>query len=317
MHRWSYSLSLVLGMLAVFPGVGHALGVGDVNHHGPAHPNEEYGAQKLAENVYAYIGKDGGSNSGFIVAPEGVIVIDAQDNAELAANELAAIREITKAPIKFLIDTHHHGDHTGGNHVYEKEGAVIISHRECRAAMVERQMKGSPESRLAPSPSGRGREAGLPTLTFDGHDAGVQLYLGGREVHVYHYGWGHTKGDAVIAIPDVDVVFAGDILFSKKFPYVGDGNLAGWVGSLGRLKALNAKKIVPGHGLVSTNAEVDDLMKFFAEMSSAVTSLRREGKSVEECKKRVDLKRYVDAGWGGGFFDSLPPLIIEWLYKPE
>lgn len=298
MHIRSFFPYSVLGMF-VLGSTMSASTHGGVNHHGPAHAGEEYTAQKIAENVYAYLGKDGGSNSGFIVASEGVIVIDAQDDPELARKELAAIREITKAPIKFLIDTHHHGDHTGGNPVYEKEGAVIISHRECRAAMAERQMKG------------------LPTLTFDGHDAAVQLYLGGREVHISHYGWGHTKGDAVIAIPDADVVFAGDLLFSKKFPYVADGNPGGWVGSLDRMTALNAKTIVPGHGLLSTNADVKALARFFSETMAAVATLKREGKSVEECKRRVDFKKYLDAGWGGGFFDSLPPLIIEWLYKSE
>jgi len=295
MHNRTFSTFVVLGMLAVVTMISRAHNR-EVNHHGPAHPNEAYTAVKIAENIYAYLGKDGGANSGFIVAPEGVIVIDARGNAELAAKELAAIRKITNAPIKFLIDTHHHGDHTGGNPVYEKEGVTIISHRECRAAMVERQMKG------------------LPMLTFD---SAVQLYVGGREVHLYHYGWGHTKGDAVIAIPDADIAFAGDVLFSRKFPYVADGNFAGWISSLGRLKTLNAKKIVPGHGPVSTSEEVDELLAFFQETMSAVASLKSEGKSAEESKKRVDFAKYIEAGWGGGFFDSLPPMIIEWLYKAE
>ncbi len=290
------AIFLIIGLLAVVVSISRATHGSAINHHGPAHPGEAYTALELAENVYAYLGKDGGSNSGFVVAPEGVIVVDAQDNAELAEKELAAIRKITNAPIKFLIDTHHHGDHTGGNPVYEREGVTIISHRECRAVMLERQMKG------------------LPMLTFDG---AIQLHVGGREVHIYHSGWGHTKGDAVIALPEEDIVFAGDVLFSKKFPYVGDGDFNGWMKSLRRLKSLNSKKIVPGHGPISTNTEVDDLIRFFEETKSAVVSMKQKGKTVEECKKQVDFSKYIKGGWGGGFFDSLPPIIVEWLYEAQ
>lgn len=292
-HVWWF---VVLGLLPVLTVASRAMHEGEINHHGRAHPAEAFTPEKIAEDVYAYLGKDGGSNSGFIVAPEGVIVIDAQDNADLAANELAAIRDVTNAPIKFLIDTHHHGDHTGGNPMYEKEGVTIISHRECRAAMIDREMKG------------------LPILTFDG---AVQLYVGGREVHVFHFGWGHTKGDAVIALPDENIVFAGDVLFSRKFPYVADGNLDGWIESLVRLKALNAKRVVPGHGLISTNTEVEGLLGFFREVKSVVVGLKAEGKSLEDCKKSVDFTNYIDAGWGGGFFDSLPPMIVEWIYNSQ
>ncbi|HEY4643243.1 MAG TPA: MBL fold metallo-hydrolase [Bacteroidota bacterium] len=229
-----------------------------------------------------------------MVAPEGVIVIDAQNDSVLAVNEMAAIRTVTDKPVRFLISTHHHGDHTGGNPVYEKEGVTIISHRDCRAAMVERQMNG------------------LPILTFDG---AIELYVGGREVDVYHFGWAHTKGDAVIAIPEAGVVFSGDVLFSGKFQYTGDGNYAGWQNSLDQLKGLNASEIVPGHGPVSTNKQVDDLAAFFKETMAEVRSMKQAGKSVEDCQKSIDFKKYFDAGWGGGFFEQLPPLIVEWMYK--
>ncbi|MEE9186809.1 MAG: MBL fold metallo-hydrolase [Bacteroidota bacterium] len=292
-HLWWFA---VLGFLPVLTVASRAMHEGEVNHHGRAHPGEAFTPEKIAEDVYAYLGKDGGSNSGFIVAPEGVIVIDAQNNADLAANELAAIRDVTNAPIKFLIDTHHHGDHTGGNPMYEKEGVTIISHRECRAAMIDREMKG------------------LPILTFDG---AIQLYVGGRDVHVFHFGWGHTKGDAVIVLPDENIVFAGDVLFSRKFPYVADGNLDGWIESLARLKALNVKWVVPGHGPISTNTEVEGLLGFFREVKSVVAGLKGEGKSLEDCKKSVDFTKYIDAGWGGGFFDSLPPMIVEWIYNSQ
>lgn len=288
--RTVYAFLLLFAMTAIAAGHDRP----KVEHHGPAYPGEKYGVQQLVENVYAYIGEGGGSNSGFIVTAEGVIVIDARDNADLANAMLADIRKITPAPIKYLISTHHHGDHVGGNTALQDKNTITISHKECRALMEANQA------------------AGLPNVTFD---SAVHIFAGGRELRVYHYGWGHTKGDAVIYLPDVGVLFAGDLLFIKKFPFTRDGHLAGWQSGLEKIKTLNARMIVPGHGAVCSNAEVNDLAAFFQDVQKQVGDLKKQGKTAEQVKTMVNFEKYKTAGWGGGFFDQLPPMIAEWMFK--
>ena len=284
------ALGLSLSMTLLSAGHDHPR----VEHHGPAYPGEKYGLQQLAENVYAYIGEGGGSNSGFVLTPEGVIVIDARDNVDLAKGLLAEIRKFTNAPMKYLISTHHHGDHVGGNTALQEISTITISHKDCRPLM---------EANKVP---------GLPNLTFD---SAVKIYAGGRVLEVHHFGWGHTKGDAVIYLPDVGVLFAGDLLFNKKFPYTKDGNLSGWNSGLDKIKRLNAKTIVPGHGTVCGNAEVDAQAAFFRDVEKQVTDLKKQGKSLSEIKTMLNIEKYKTAGWGGGFFDQMPPRIVDWIFE--
>ena len=250
----------------------------------------EIKAARVAGNVYVLTGA--GGNIGATVGDDGVAIIDDQF-APLAPKIHAALQKLSPKPVRFVINTHWHGDHTGGNADFA-DTATILAQANVRKRL---QAGGKVLNReIAPAPA-----AALPIVTFE---QGLSLWWNGEEIRAIHPGRGHTDGDSVIWFTKSNVVHMGDDYFSGMFPFVdleSGGSVVKLIESLdvilGQIPA--DAKIIPGHGPVSG---VPELRKFRAMLEEAVGAVRKglaSGKSVDQLRKENVLAPW--APWGTGF----------------
>jgi len=207
--------------------------------------------QKVTDNLYVIIG-DGG-NSAFMPTSEGVILVDDKFAAD-APQIVAKVKTVTDKPIRYVLNTHQHGDHTGGNEALLAANAEIVIHKNARANMVT------------------GKQPGLPRITFSDES---QVFLGGREVEARYLGRGHTNGDAVIYFPSEKVLHTGD-LFVVGAPFCdtnNGGSIKDWAQTLQKaLDQYDFNSVIPGHGPVSKRA---DVVKFVDTMATLRDRVRQ------------------------------------------
>jgi cyclase len=250
----------------------------------------EVKATKVAGNVYVLTGA--GGNIGATVGDDGVAIIDDQF-APLSPKIHAALQKLSPKPVRFVINTHWHGDHTGGNADFA-DTATILAQANVRKRL---QAGGKVLNReIAPAPA-----AALPIVTFE---QGLSLWWNGEDIRAIHPGRGHTDGDSVIWFTKSNVVHMGDDYFSGMFPFVdleSGGSVVKLIESLdvilGQIPA--DAKIIPGHGPVTG---VPELRKFRGMLEEAVAAVRKglaSGKSVEQLRKENVLAPW--APWGTGF----------------
>ena len=250
----------------------------------------------VADGVYMLMGR--GGNIGLSIGEDGAFVIDDQ-YAPLTDKILAAIRELTDKPVRFVINTHWHGDHTGGNENMGKAGAIIVAHENVRVRMSEEQFIEAFDSRTPPAPVGA-----LPVITFS--DA-VTFHWNGDDIRVFHVEHAHTDGDAMIRFSHANAVHMGDIYFNGMYPFI-DVSTGGGIDGMIRAVAViletvdDDTQILPGHGALSNRAELRDYWEMLITARLRMRELIAEGKSKEEivaAKPTADL----DAKWGGGFME--------------
>lgn len=238
---------------------------------------------KVGDGVYAAIGGDDDpaeSNAGFIVGNNGVVVVDTFEDVGPARDLLSAIRKVTQLPIKYVINTHYHLDHVGGNAVFAETGAVILAQRNVRAWERTENYKlfGS-----EPKPEKRAYVEAfvLPDLTYT--DA-VDIFLGNRLVQV-RYMLGHTGGDSVVIVPGAknyttDIIFGGDLIWRNRLPNLIDASTDLWINTLDRLLTERAEAVfVPGHGDLASAIEVREFRDYFVALRKSVAKFQRVGKS--------------------------------------
>ncbi len=212
-------------------------------------PTWEPGVKELAPDVYAYIQARASwfwNNAGFIVGSEYVTVIDSLATVGLTERFRDEIRRITDKPVRYLINTHHHGDHIWGNHVFV--GATVISHSYCRREVTETPMM-DPEllNAVFTDFDFRGIAVTPADITFDSQ---LTLHVDGREIRLLHLGPGHTAGDIIVHLPEDGIVFAGDLIFLYSTPLGMEGSFSGWLKNLHSLADMDVGTYVPGHGPV-------------------------------------------------------------------
>ena len=196
------------------------------------------------------------SNAGFVVTPRGVVVVDALGSPGLADELIAAIRQVTPQPIRHVIVTHYHADHIYGLQAFKAAGATVMAHR----AGLEYLNSEAAALRLAAS-----REELFPWI--DEHtrlvsadrwlDDETVLEFGGERFHIHHAGPAHTPEDVVVQAERAGVMFAGDLVFRGRIPFVGQADSRQWIASLGRLIAFKPRIVVPGHGAISSEPLAD------------------------------------------------------------
>jgi glyoxylase-like metal-dependent hydrolase (beta-lactamase superfamily II) len=226
---------------------------------------------KLSEHVYAAVdfknaspaGNSFGVNTGIVVGNDAVLVVDTRISAKKAQEFIADIKKITDKPIKYVVNTHYHLDHSWGNCEFVKLGAVVIGHENGRqAASRSKDGMSHPEYYGMTAEDLNGTTVSAPTITFK--DA-MLVDLGGVTVSLSYPGHTHTD-DSIVALIDQDgVLFAGDILFTRYHPSLGYADVQGWLKALAKLETTSAKIIVPGHGPVSTIADIKDLEVYLTE----------------------------------------------------
>ena len=209
------------------------------------------------------------SNAGFVVTPDGVVVIDALGSPALATELLAEIRKVTPLPIRHVVLTHYHADHLYGLQVLKAAGANAIAHAAAREYLnsdaAQRRLESSRDE-LRPW-----IDAATRLVPADRWIEGdTDLRVGGTEIQIRHVGPAHTPEDVVVFIPQAGALFTGDLVFRGRIPYVGQADSGKWIASLERVLALNARVMLPGHGPASNAPRQDieltrDYLRFLRE----------------------------------------------------
>ena len=271
--------------------------------------NPDFTVKKIGDGVYAAISGDGskaGSNAGFIVGSGSVAVVDTFLSAAPAKELLAEIRKVTSLPVRYVINTHYHLDHTGGNAVFAEAGAKIIAHRNVRGWLRTENLK---FFGATPRPEDKARVESLvlPDVVYTDS---LELDLGGRMVQV-RYMPGHTGGDSVVLVPDAKAVFSGDLFWQHHLPNLIDASTGPWLETLDKLIAGEASAtFVSGHGDTGTVADVRDFRGYLADLRQAVAKAQSEGKSGQELTDGVMASLKEKYGkWG--FFDHFIKRNIE------
>lgn len=255
----------------------------------------EIKATKVAGNVYMLEGS--GGNIGVSVGPDGILIVDDQF-APLADKIKAALKTLGEGKLKFVLNTHWHGDHTGGNVVFGPD-APIIAHDNVRKRLATEQKSEVFKNTTPASP----KEA-LPVITFD---QSLSVHFNGEEIRVIHFPHGHTDGDSVIFFTGSNVVHLGDDFFAARFPFVdleSGGTVQGLIKNIGEIipKLPAGARLIPGHGPIST---VDDL-KLYHQMLQATTEIVRKkmaaGKTLAEIKTEGLPEEWKP--WGVGFIKT-------------
>src|SRR6478735_9009324 len=234
--------------------------------------------KKVGDGVYAAIGSDtgkAGSNAGFIIGNNGVVVVDTFEGIAPAQDPLAEIQKLTKLPVRFVVNTHYHLDHTGGNAVFQNAGATILAQRNLRGWLRTENLKFFGPN---PKPEQKAMVEAL-VLPDETYNDAVDIYLGARQIQV-RYMLGHTGGDSVVTVPDADVVFAGDLVWQKHLPNLIDATTSDWVKTLEKLLADHpAGTFVSGHGDVANVSDVRDFHDYLVTLRDAVAKAQAAGKS--------------------------------------
>ena len=281
MHRISRLL-----LLATFAVVTPAQGQG--------FEDVEIQTQRLTDDVYMLVGQ--GGNIGVSVGADGVFIIDDQF-APLTEKILAAIRGITSESVRFVLNTHWHGDHTGGNENLGEAGALIVAHDNARARMrVEQVLEriGRPTTAEPASPEGA-----LPVVTFTEN---VTFHINDDVLHAFHVENAHTDGDAIVHFERANVVHMGDTFFRDRFPFIDTatgGSIDGMIAAAGAgLAVMDAEtQIIPGHGALSSREDLVAYRDALRTMRNAVAALKEQGLPLEQIQARRPIRAQAEA-WG-------------------
>jgi glyoxylase-like metal-dependent hydrolase (beta-lactamase superfamily II) len=251
-----------------------------------------------------------GAGGNLIICPgeDGVFLVDDQF-APLSDRILAAIAEISDRPVRFVINTHWHGDHTGGNENMGKAGAILVAHDNVRERMSAEQFIELWDRTVEPSPPGA-----LPVVTFNDT---VTFHLNGETIEIFHLENAHTDGDGVVHFKNANVIHAGDILFNGSYPYI-DVHTGGSVnGVLAAVDAIlercdDRTQIVCGHGPLADRAALETYRDVVMRSRDAVQALIDAGKSLEEIQAAKPTATW-DAEWGTGFIE--PDVFVKLIYQ--
>jgi len=268
----------------------------------------EVKAEKLVDGIYVLTGA--GGNIGLSVGRSGTFVIDDQ-YAPLTDRILAAIRAITPDPVRFVVNTHWHGDHTGGNENMGRAGALLVAHENVRRRMGAEQFNALFDRKTPPSPEGA-----LPVVTFT--DA-ITLHWNGDEIRVYHVPPAHTDTDSIVHFVKADVVHMGDVFFNGSYPFIdasSGGRVDGVIEAADRALAGTgaATRFIPGHGPAGTRADLQAYRDTLKTLRDRIAKLKAEGKSRDQAIAAKPTADH-DAKWGTGFMkgDTFTGIVYDTL----
>ena len=234
--------------------------------------------KQIGPGVYAAIdGPDhkAGSNAGFVIGDDGVLVVDSFFTLDAARALVAEIHRLTPKPIRYLVNTHYHADHTGGDQALRDAGAVIIAHKNVRGWVRTNNINLFGE-RITPELKARIEALPLPDVTTD---KDLSVWLGSRKVVVKTV-LGHTGGDLTVFVPDANVLFTGDMLWRKIAPNLIDGSVAQWAMTDAAFIAMPDSAqmtYVPGHGEVANRADVEEFRGYLLDLKALVSQARKAG----------------------------------------
>lgn len=231
----------------------------------------------------------GGSNNIWVVFKDYVFVVDANFPKE-AGDVIADIKKTTKKPIKYVLDTHHHGDHAYGNCIWAKEGAQIIASKPTARLLKTNGPKQWEDA--SKGPMGRedlkNNELKQADISFDDK---YELDDGTQRVEIHAFGHSHTSGDAVAYLPKLKILCTGDACVNGAFNFMGHANSGSWIDCLGKMEKLDIDIVCPGHGKMSRKELLATQKKYFADMREQIK------KGVEAKKSLADITTSLDMPW--------------------
>ena len=259
-----------------------------------------------APGIHMLVGS--GGNIGVSSGPDGVFVIDDQ-YAPLTYKIVVAIRRFSTEPIRFVVNTHWHGDHVGGNENMGELGALIVAHDNVRGRMSVKQVMEALGRTVPASPKGA-----LPVVTFS---ETTTFHLNGDELYVFHVPHAHTDGDAIIHFRRGNVVHMGDTFFNGAYPFIDLGSGGSIDGMIHAADAVLARidgetKIIPGHGALGTRADLKAYRDVLAIARDRVTDAIAQGMTLEQVKAAKLMAEY-DEAWGQAFIN--PNQFVEFVYR--
>jgi len=264
---------------------------------------------KVSGNIYMLEGA--GGNIAASVGEDGIVIVDDQ-YAPLADKIAAALKGIgvTDKPVRFVINTHYHGDHTGGNLAFATGGSTVIAQDNVRKRLETGGKAGNGGSMTMDQKAAA--KGALPIITFD---QDVTVHLNGEDIRALHFPAGHTDGDAIVFFPKANVVHMGDDFVRYGYPFIdvtAGGSVQGMIAACEKVVAVLPPdvKVIPGHGQLSNLEEVRDYITMLKGTSAAVQAAIKSGKTVDQMKKEKILAAW-DAKYSGKFINS--DLFIETL----
>jgi len=244
--------------------------------------------EEVSDGIFAYIQLDGSwglNNAGFLVASDGVTVIDTCFTERRSRMFHDAIRRVTERPLRTLVNTHHHGDHTHGNCVF-LPAATIVGHELCRKEVIA---TGRSATGLFPGVEWGEITIAPPFLTFEER---LNLYVDDLKVELIYVGPAHTTNDIIAWIPERKVLFTGDVIFNRGTPFAMMGSVAGWLEALEVVRALRPETIVPGHGPVCGPEVIDEVADYLRFVQEAARKGSEAGLTPLQAAQQADLGRF-------------------------
>jgi cyclase len=241
--------------------------------------------QKITDRVHAYIQPDGGwclNNAGIVIGDEQVLLIDTAATAKRTFALRDAVASLTDAPVRTVVNTHHHGDHTHGNYVFA-DTARIIGHELCPDAI---RAEGKLLEQLWPYVEWGEIERVAPNETYD---TSMTLDVGGIAAQVVHVPTAHTTNDTMVWLPEERVLFTGDLIFSGGTPFVLMGSVSGLLAALGTLRAFDPLVIVAGHGPVADASAIDATERYLTWLTQYAADAHSRGLTPLEAARDADL----------------------------
>ena len=233
------------------------------------------------------------SNAGFVVTPQGVVVVDALGSPELARRLLIEIRKVTRAPIHTVIVTHYHADHIYGLQVFKEQGARIVAHAAAREYLTSETAR----LRLQASRQELWPWVDEQTRLVEADqwlDGPQRLTIGGVDFQIVPVGPSHTAEDLVIYLPQKKTLFAGDLVFRNRIPYVGQADSRHWIEALQNLLGFDAKLVIPGHGPISRQPQDDMRLTrdYLVYLRDAMAKAAQDMTPFDEAYRQTDWRRF-------------------------
>lgn len=294
-------------MMATAVSIGLTMFASSANAQGRDWSKVEIKTEKVNGNIYVLYGA--GGNIGVSVGQDGVYIVDDQF-APLTEKIRAAIAVLSDKPIKFAINTHYHGDHTGGNENLGKDGTVIVAHDNVRIRMSKAAFDEAldDDARLMAG-------FALPVVTFN-DQAG--LHLNGEQARMHHVSGAHTDGDSIVHFEGSNVVHMGDLFFTGSFPYIdvdSGGSVDGMIAAATKVLAMvnGETRIIPGHGLVTDRKGLMTYRDMLKTVRDRVAEMKAAGKTLEEVQAANPIEEFIEAN--KGFGDAWPMRFVGFVYN--